>query len=315
MSHAIAPVASPIRTYLEQPSVPSLRLPPLACDSHVHVFGPVVRFPYTPHRRSTPVEAPKETLFALHHKLGIQRCVIVQSIIHGTDNRVVEDAMAAGQGRYLGVALVNPDVSDTELQRLAQAGFRGVRFNFMRHIDAGVSVDQVLALTPRLAAVGMHLQVHFESELVHELAAPLQRSAVPVVIDHMGRVDATRGPEHPDFQALLRLLENPRFFVKVSGIDRIDATAPPTHRYRHGIALARLLVARFPERCVWGTDWPHPNHTHIPDDGVLVDALSEIAGDAARLQQLLVENPQALYRFPDEVPSDPQQAKSRCDVS
>lgn len=297
MSTATVYPNAPVRTYLAQPSSPALGLPPLACDSHVHVFGPVARFPYTPNRRATPLEASKETLFLLHSQLGIERCVIVQSIVHGTDNRVVEDAIAAGEGRYLGVALVATDIPDAELQRLAQAGFRGVRFNFMRHIDGGVGVDEVLALTPRLAAVGMHLQVHFESELVHELAAPLQRSAVPVVIDHMGRVDATRGPEHADFQGLLRLLENPRFHVKVSGIDRVDAKAPAAQRYRHGVVLARTLVERFPERCVWGTDWPHPNHTHIPDDGVLVDALAEIAPDALHLEQLLVHNPQALYRF------------------
>lgn len=297
MSTATTNSATPVCTYLEQPSTPSLRLPPLSCDSHVHVFGPVARFPYTPSRRATPVEAPKETLFALHRRMGIERCVIVQSITHGTDNRAVEDAIVAGQGRYLGVALVEPDVPDVELQRLAQAGFRGVRFNFMRHIAGGVTVEKVLALTPRLAAVGMHLQVHFESELVHELAEPLQRSQVPVVIDHMGRVDATRGPEHADFQALLRLLEHPRFHVKVSGIDRIDAKAPRPQRYRHGVALAKILVARFPERCIWGTDWPHPNHTHIPDDGVLIDALAEIAPEAAQLDLLLVRNPQRLYNF------------------
>ena len=298
MTDATAEAGVPVRTYLEHPSRPSLRLPPGACDSHVHVFGPTARFLYAPGRRATPLEAPKETLFALHRALGIERCVIVQSITHGTDNRVVEDAIAAGQGRYLGIALVETDVPDAELERLALAGFRGVRFNFMRHIATTAGVDAVLALTPRLAAVGMHLQVHFESELVHELSAPLQRSQVPVVIDHMGRVDATRGPDASDFQALLKLLENPRFRVKVSGIDRIDAHAPLAERYVDGEALARILVERFPERCVWGTDWPHPNHTHIPDDGVLVDALGRIAPDARHLEQLLVHNPQALYRFP-----------------
>ncbi|WKL15893.1 amidohydrolase family protein [Comamonas testosteroni] len=297
MSALTSDSALPVRTYLEHPTAPKLRLPPQACDSHVHVLGPVARFPYNPQRRATPVEAPKETLFALHRQMGIERCVIVQSITHGTDNRVVEDAIAAGEGRYLGVALVDPDILDTELQRLAQVGFRGVRFNFMRHIDGGVTVDKVLALTPRLAAVGMHLQVHFESELIHELAEPLQRSHVPVVIDHMGRVDATRGASHADFQALLKLLDNGKFYAKVSGIDRIDAHAPPQQRYRNGIALARTLLERFPERCVWGTDWPHPNHTHIPDDGILVDSLSEIANNSNLLEHLLVKNPQALYRF------------------
>lgn len=243
------------------------------------------------------MEAPKEALFALHKRMGIQRCVIVQSVMHGTDNRVVEDAIAAGEGRYLGVALVKPDVPDAELQRLSLAGFRGVRFNFMRHIENGTTLDEVMKLTPRLAAVGMHLQIHFDGPLVHELAAPLKLSAVPVVIDHMGRVDATKGTEHGDFQALLRLLDNPRFYVKVSGIDRIDAESPPTKKYRYGVALARALVDRFPERCVWGTDWPHPNHTHIPDDGVLVDALAEIATSTKSLDLLLVHNPQQLYRF------------------
>ena len=298
MTNPTADANIPVRTYLEHPARPNLLLPPMSCDSHVHVFGPIARFPYATERRATPLEAPKETLFALHRDLGIERCVIVQSITHGTDNRVVEDAIAAGQGRYLGIALVEPGVPDAELQRLAAAGFRGVRFNFMRHIATSAGVDAVLALTPRLAAVGMHLQVHFESDLIHELSAPLQRSQVPVVIDHMGRVDARRGPDAPDFQALLRLLANPRFHVKVSGIDRIDAHAPPAERYVHGEALARILVQRFPERCVWGTDWPHPNHTHIPDDGVLVNALGRIAPDAAHLAQLLVHNPQALYRFP-----------------
>lgn len=299
MSLSTPSLERPVRTYLEHPSAPRLVLPPLSCDSHVHVFGPSARFPYSPTRPATPLEAPKEALFALHSRMGIQRCVIVQSITHGTDNRVVEDAIAAGRGKYLGIALVTADVADTELQRLSQAGFRGVRFNFMRHIQGGESMEAVLALTPRLAAVGMHLQVHFESDLVHELAGSLQRSQVPVVIDHMGRVDACKGPAHVDFQALLRLLDNPRFYVKVSGIDRIDSKAAPETRYRHGVALAEKLVELFPERCVWGTDWPHPNHTHIPDDGVLVDALAEIAPDDRLRELLLVHNPQALYRFPE----------------
>ena len=288
-----------VRTYLERPSRPELQLPALSCDSHVHVFGPVSRFSYDPNRHTTPLEAPKEVLFALHKMMGIARCVIVQSITHGMDNSVVENAIVAGAGRYLGIALVPPDVPDAELLRLAEAGFRGVRFNFMRHIAGSARIDQVLALTPRLEAVGMHLQVHFESELVHELSEQLQRSQVPVVIDHMGRVDATKGPNHEDFQGLLRLLENPRFYIKVSGIDRIDAKSPAGLRYRHGVDLARILVQRYPERCVWGTDWPHPNHTHIPDDGVLVDALSEITGDRHTLEQLMVRNPQQLYQFSD----------------
>ncbi|WP_232834646.1 amidohydrolase family protein [Rhodoferax ferrireducens] len=289
----------PILTYKVNPSAPTLKLPSLACDSHVHVFGPAARFPFAENRNFTPVDAPKETLFALHKRLGIGRCVIVQSVTHGFDNRVVEDAMAAGEGRYLGVALAPANVADAELQRLAAAGFRAVRFNFMTHLAGSSGMDEVLALTPRLKAVGMHLQVHFESGLMHRLAPALSRSAVPVVIDHMGRVDAALGTDQPDFVALQALLNNPLFYVKVSGIDRIDPhpVGEGAQPYAKGVALARLLVQSYPDRCVWGTDWPHPNHTHVPDDGVLVDALARIAPTPSLLDKLLVQNPQSLYRF------------------
>jgi len=283
----------PVLTFNPHPATPTLRLPPLACDCHVHVFGPAVRFAYAASRSFTPVDAPKETLYALHRQLGIGRCVIVQSVCHGFDNRVVEDAIQAGEGRYLGVALVPVNVADAELRRLAAMDFRGVRFNFMKHLAASASVDEVVALTHRLKVVNLHLQVHFESSLIHSLAAALSRSAVPVVIDHMGRVDAALGAGHADFAALHALLKNPLFHVKVSGVDRIDPHPP----YTHGVSLARTLLESYPEQCLWGTDWPHPNHTHIPDDGLLVDALAGIAQTPALLAKLLVHNPQRLYQF------------------
>lgn len=290
-------LASPVLTYNPHPTAPAVRLPPNACDSHVHVFGPGSQFPYASTRGFTPVDAPKETLFALHRLLGIERCVIVQSLVHGFDNSVVEDAIRAGCGNYLGVALVPVNVADTELQRLAAAGFRGVRFNFMKHLAGTTDVDGIVALTQRLKPLNMHLQVHFESSLIHSLAEPLSRSAVPVVIDHMGRVDATLGANHADFAALMQLLKNPLFRVKVSGIDRINAVPRPNPSYPDGIALAKLLVHTYPEQCLWGTDWPHPNHTHVPDDATLVNALSSIALTSTHMHQLLVSNPNNLYRF------------------
>jgi 2-pyrone-4,6-dicarboxylate lactonase len=154
-------------------------------------------------------------------------------------------------------------------------------------------VDDVVAFTRRLAPLGMHLQVHFEGSLVHALATPLARSAVPAVIDHVGRVDASLGAGHADFAALRALLRNPLFRIKLSGIDRISRDAG----HADGIALAHLLAHEFPERCLWGTDWPHPNHDHVPDDGVLIDALARIASDAALREQILVRNPFDFYRF------------------
>lgn len=286
-------MTTPITTFNPKPSRPRLLLPEGSCDSHVHVFGPAAVFPFAASRNFTPQDAPKETLFELHRQLGISRCVIVQSAIHGFDNSAMTDAIQAGGGRYLGVALVPHDVPDAELHDLKTAGIRGVRFNFMKHLGQGATVQQVIQLTHRLAPLGLHLQVHFESSLIHELAPVLEKSAVPVVIDHMGRVNAALGPDHADFWALCRLMKNPLFYVKVSGTDRIDAQPP----YTQGVALARQLVQTFPDRCLWGTDWPHPNHTHIPDDGALVDLLQDIAPTPDLLNRLLVQNPQRFYGF------------------
>ena len=286
----------PTLTYDPHPSAPTLQLPRGACDAHVHVFGPSARFPFAEDRSFTPADAPKETLFALHRHLGVERCVIVQSLCHGFDNRVVEDAIAAGGGNYLGVALLPLDVADEELARLAAAGFRGVRFNFSKHSEAAFDVEGVVAFTRRLEPLSMHLQAHFERGMIHELAPALARSAVPVVIDHMARVDAAAGTAQPDFSALHALMRNPLFRVKVSGIDRITHDAGRAG-YAEGITIARRLVHDFPERCLWGTDWPHPLHDHVPDDGVLVDALQQIVPDAALREQLLVRNPQRFYRF------------------
>jgi 2-pyrone-4,6-dicarboxylate lactonase len=290
-----------VKTFNPTPSACEIELPHKACDSHVHVFGPAAQFPFDDNRSSTPQDAGKAQLFALHQKMGIERCVIVQSMVHGLDNRVVEDAIQAGEGHYLGVALVPANVSDVELKRLANAGFRGVRFNFMKHLGGGAfNIQDVINLTPRLKAAGLHLQVHFESSLIHELAPEFCKSAVPVVIDHMARVDASLGRHHADFARLVELLRNPLFFVKVSGIDRIDSKVPfsnPEKPYESGIELARILVSEFSNQCVWGTDWPHPNHTHIPDDGVLINALRLIAPTHEALNRLLVDNPQHLYAF------------------
>jgi 2-pyrone-4,6-dicarboxylate lactonase len=283
----------PTLTYNPHPAAPQLRLPPGACDAHVHVFGPAARFPFAEGRSFTPADAPKKTLFALHRRLGIERCVIVQSLCHGYDNRVVEDAIAAGDGNYLGVALLPLGVADAEIARLASVGFRGVRFNFARSAGADFDLEGVIAFSRRLEPFRMHLQVHFERGLIHELASPLARSAVPVVVDHMARVDASAGTAHPDFVALHALMHNPLFRVKVSGVDRISRATD----YADGVAIAQKLVRDFPERCLWGTDWPHPLHDHVPDDGVLVDALARIAPEPDLRERLLVHNPRDFYRF------------------
>ena len=286
----------PRPTFHASPRTPALRLPPGACDAHVHVFGPARVFPFAANRPFTPADAPKEKLFALHARLGVERCVIVQSACHGFDNAVVADAIAAKGGAYCGVALAPTTVDDAELRRLDGLGFRAVRFNFMKHLGAGVPITDVIALSARLAPLGWHLQIHLDSLLIAEMTPALARSAVPVVIDHMGRVDASLGLDQPAFRHLRALLRDPRFWVKVSCVERSSRRGAP---YADAVPFARALVAEFGDRTLWGTDWPHPNIAgDPPDDGLLVDLLAEIAPTAAQRQALLVDNPQRFYRFP-----------------
>lgn len=281
-------------THLASPSKPRLKLPPGSVDTHFHIFGPGRRFPYRADLKAAPADAPKEALFALHEFLGIDHGVIVHTASHGTDNAATEEALIASGGAYRGVALVSVDVPDSELKRLNAAGFRGARFHYMGHLAKAATIDEAIAFGKRLAKIGWHLQIHMAPELIAELSPAIRRSPVPVTIDHMGRVDASLGLEQPAFQALLRLMDDKNVWMKVSGADRASKIGPP---YGDAVPFAKKLVADFGDRCIWGTDWPHPNHTHIPNDGVLVDILAEIAPTPAQLQALMVDNPMRFYQF------------------
>jgi 2-pyrone-4,6-dicarboxylate lactonase len=294
MQHtADTPAAPP--SWMALASKPKLKLPPGACDTHVHVFGPRARFPFAEGRSFTPSDAPKETLFALHERLGIERCVIVHTAAHGYDLRVTADAMAAKPGRYLGVALVPITISDADLRRHNAAGFRGARFHYMAHLAHSEPIEDVVKFAERLADVGWHLQIHMAADLIGEMTPALKRSPVPVVIDHMGRIDASRGLEQAPFQNLLRLLNDRNIWVKVSGADRATRQGPP---YADVVPFAAKLVAECGDRCIWGTDFPHPNHQGpVPDDGALVDLIEQMAPSPAARRALLVDNPQRLYGF------------------
>jgi 2-pyrone-4,6-dicarboxylate lactonase len=281
--------------WMATPSKPKLKLPAGACDAHVHVFGPRARFPFADGRRYTPSDATKEMLFALHARLGIQHCVIVQPNCHATDNSVTVDAVAATGQAYKGIALVPVTISDAELKRLAAAGLCGARFHYMEHLGTGSSIEDAIVFGKRLANISWHLQIHMEGERIAELAPALKRSPVPVMIDHIGRIDASRGLEQPAFRALLALMQDRNVWIKVSGTDRITRQGPP---YSDAVPFARKLVTEFGDRVVWGTDWPHPNHEPpVVDDGLLVDILTEIAPSEAARQALLVDNPRRFYRF------------------
>ena len=271
-------------------------LPAGACNAHCHVFGPRDRFPFAADSAFVPEnDAPKEALYALNDRLGLARCVVVQSSCHGFDNRATEDAIAGRPADYRGIALLPTNVADAELNRLHAAGFRGVRFNYMKHLGGATPIRQVLAFAERLVSRGWHLQIHGDPALLTELGPALRRSPVFVVIDHIGRIDASQGLDQPAFNALLELMGDARFWVKVSGIDRITRAGPP---YADALPFASKLVAEFGDRVLWGNDWPHPNHAGpMPDETQLVDLIARMAPDEAARARLLVHNPQRLYRF------------------
>jgi 2-pyrone-4,6-dicarboxylate lactonase len=281
-------------SYCLNPTKPTFKAPPGAVDAHCHVFGPAAKFPFAPERKYTPYDAPKEKLFALRDFLGFRRNVIVQATCHGTDNAATVDALRAADGLARGIAVMKPSIADAELVEMDRAGMRGVRFNFLPRLVDATDPEIHLSLARRVAKLGWHVVVYFEAPSLAKMIPFLTALPTIVVLDHMSLPDAQKGVDHPDFQAYIRMLDdNPHVWVKVTGPERISRQGPP---YNDFVPLAKKLVECFPDRVLWGTDWPHPNMTsHMPDDGILVDMIPRIAPTAAQQQALLVDNPMRLY--------------------
>jgi len=281
--------------YHPNPTKPGYRLPAGAVDAHCHVFGPRDAFPFAPERKYTPCDAGKDKLFELRDFLGFSRNVIVQATCHGKDNRAMVDACRAGGDLARGIASVGPDISDAELAEMDAAGVRGVRFNFVKRLVDATPREVFLEIAARIRPLGWHIVVYFEAADLAELVPFLEQLPTILVVDHMGRPDVTKGVDHPGFQAFLDLMaRNENIWSKVTCPERLSALGPPA--YADVVPFARAVVARFPDRVLWGTDWPHPNmKSHMPDDGNLVDFIPKIAPTEALRQKLLVDNPMRLY--------------------
>lgn len=276
------------------PTEPGFRLPPGTVDAHCHVFGPGAEFPYAPERKYTPCDAGKDRLFELRDFLGIDKNVIVQATCHGADNSALVDALEASGGRARGVATVRGDVTDDELARLHDAGVRGVRFNFVKRLVDPKPDSYYHDIVARIAPLGWHIIVYFEAQDLADRWDFFTSLPTTVVVDHMGRPDVTQPVDGPEFERFMTLLrEHPQFWSKVTCPDRLTISGPP---YDDVVPFARALVEAFPDRVLWGTDWPHPNlKSHMPDDGELVDFVPRIALTEQARQQLLVDNPTRLY--------------------
>lgn len=283
------------------PSTPDFRLAPGTVDAHCHVFGPEREFPFAAERKYTPCDASKDQLFALRDHLGVTRNVIVQATCHGADNSAMVDAVRAAGGRARGIATVRPDVGDEELRRLDEAGIKGVRFNFVKRLVDASPKEDLSTIAKKIAPLGWHVVLYFEAADLPELEDFFGRLPAPLVIDHMGRPDVTKPVDGPEFARFLAFVDHNDVHVKVSCPERLTVTGPPAldgerHAYTDVVPFARRVVTEFPDRVLWGTDWPHPNlKNHMPDDGLLVDYVPHIAETQELQRKLLVDNPMRLY--------------------
>ena len=277
------------------PSRPTYAPPPGAVDAHCHVFGPAEVFPYAPERKYTPCDAPKEKLFGLRDFLGLSRNVVVQATCHGADNRALVDALKASNGLARGVATVRSGVSNDELKALDEAGVRGVRLNFVKRLVDATPREAYRGIAEKIAKLGWHIVVYFEAHELADLIPFLNSLPTKIVVDHMGRPDFAKGVDHPDFRRFVDLMAaNPRVWSKVTCPERLSISGPPA--YDDFVPFGRALVRAFPDRVLWGADWPHPNMTsHMPDDGDLVNLIPRIAPTPGERRALLVDNPMRLY--------------------
>lgn len=279
------------------PAKPAVSTPAGACDTHFHLFGPASRFPYAPGRSYTPADAPLEALLRLHDTLGMTHGVVVQGNAHGTDNSALLDALKREPRRLRGGAIVKDTIPHAELKRMADSGVRALRFH---HMPTGkgysaLGLKAFAAFAPRMAELGLHVQFMMDANALADALPCFANWRLPIVIDHMGNIDAARGANQPGVQLMCTLLAEGRIWVKLSGAYRISKRYPD---YPDAHPVHEALVTANPDQVVWGTDWPHPRlDKDMPDDGHLLDLFNAWTPDAALRKKILVDNPARLYGF------------------
>lgn len=279
------------------PRPPRLSLPPLSCDTHAHVCGPAALHAYSPARIYTPPDALYPDYRAMLDTLEIERAVLVQPSVYGSDNTVLLQALAQDPARLRGVAVIEPDTAPAELQRMHALGVRGVRCNIVDVKDGKgrLPLAQLQALAQAIQSLGWHLEFLMHVDEFPDLDQLLADFPVDVVFGHLGYMAKGKGIDAPGFQSLLRLLRTGRAWVKLTGPYRISASVLP---YPDVTPFAHALIEAAPDRIIWGSDWPHVMlKGPMPNDGDLCDLLSDWVPNAATRHQVLVDNPARLYGF------------------
>jgi predicted TIM-barrel fold metal-dependent hydrolase len=308
-----AGVSMPNRSAIGKASQPSTAVnfdvPAGACDCHTHIHADPDKFPFYSGRVYTPEPASPEEMSALHKALHIERVVIVTPSVYGPDNSATLFGIKARGPTARGVAVIDDKTSESDLDALQQAGFRGIRLNLATGgiNDPNVGRTRFTAAVERMKARGWHVQLFTSLAMISAIKELVAASPVPAVFDHFGGAEAALGVEQPGFSDLLDLVKSGKAYVKISGAYRASKLAPD---YPDVVPLAKALIAANPDRIVWGTDWPHPDSVTPPghrvtdvtplyqiDDGRLLNQLPVWAPDAAIRKKILVDNPARLYGF------------------
>ncbi|MEO6959478.1 MAG: amidohydrolase family protein [Burkholderiaceae bacterium] len=272
---------------------PTFDVPRGACDTHAHVIGDGTHFPYTEDRSYTPPPAPEEKYMAMLAACGMERGVLVQVSVHGTDNRYMLQALHRHPSKLRGVAVAATSITDHELEDWHTAGIRGLRLNVL--FGGGVGFDSVETLASRIAGLGWHLQFLMDVRNLPALMPRLCKLPVPCVFDHMGHMPVAEGVGHAGFQALLHGVRDYGWWSKLSGAYRISDQFDD---YNDVTPWAQTLIEAAPDRMIWGSDWPHVAIPRMPNTGRMLNLLAKWAPDPVQRYRILVTNPQTLYDFP-----------------
>ena len=280
------------------PRAPRFKMPALACDTHAHICGPIARYAYYSERIYTPADALLSDYRHMLATLGVERAVLVQPSVYGTDNTVMLEAMQAARPQLRGVAVVAENISARELERMHEAGVRGVRVNIVDVKDrqpGSLPMDMLRPLAARIAPLGWHMEFLMHADEFPDLDRTFADFPVPIVLGHLGYMKTALGLNAPGFQALLRLMQAGKAWVKLTGPYRISGGPLP---HADTVPFAHALLQANADRVIWGTDWPHVMHKgQIPNDGDLTNLLLDWVPDAAQRERVLVSNPARLYGF------------------
>lgn len=272
----------------------STAAPALACDCHVHIYD--AAYPLAPSATFTPPAAPVSAYRRVQAALGLERAVLVQPTGYGFDNRCLLDALAALGPAARGVVVIPPDLDDAALQRLHAAGVRGVRYMLLAGSGGLLSWDTLPAHAARIGPLGWHIDLQFDGRETAERRALIDALPCAVVVDHIGRFVEPVAPHAPSFRALLELLDAPQRWIKLSAPYETSRAGAPD--YADVSPLASALLHAHPERCLWASNWPHPNRRPVPSDAALLEILTTWVGGDRRLRdRVLADNPARAYGF------------------